>query len=124
MKREPLNTVSLTAEEYKTLFNHDINARFIDPSSQLMGYGTASRQRDHWRKLHTTLFTPEEFELWIQGIPGCSSCQRDFRRILKTLPPRYDDWNHWTWEVHNTVNKKLGKPEITWEDARILWGWE
>ncbi len=80
-------------------------------------------QRDHWRKLHTTRFTPEECELWIQGIPGCSSCQRDFRRILKNHPPRFDDWERWTWEIHNEVNSKLGKQLIAWTDAIELWGW-
>lgn len=81
------------------------------------------RQRDHWRKLHTTLFTPQEFELWIQAIPGCSSCQRDFRRLIQNNPPRFDDWHKWTWEIHNAVNEKLGKQLIAWTDAIQLWGW-
>lgn len=80
-------------------------------------------QREHWRKLHATRFTPEEFELWVQGIPGCSSCQRDFRRILKNHPPRFDDWERWTWEIHNAVNARLGKPEFTFEQACKIWGW-
>lgn len=81
------------------------------------------QQRDHWRKLHTTLFTPHEFELWIQAIPGCSSCQRDFRRLIEHNPPRFDDWHKWTWEIHNAVNEKLGKQLIAWTDAIQLWGW-
>lgn len=81
-------------------------------------------QRNHWRKLHTTRFTPEEFELWIQGIPGCSSCQRDFRRLIETNPPRFDDWWRWTWEIHNLVNTKLGKPEFTWQESCQLYGWD
>ena len=81
------------------------------------------RQREHWRKLHTTRFTPEEFELWIQSIPGCSSCQRDFRKLLETHPPRFDDWERWTWEIHNLVNVKLGKLELSWQEACQLWGW-
>jgi hypothetical protein len=81
------------------------------------------RQREHWRKLHTTRLTPQEFELWIQSIPGCSSCQRDFRRIIKDHPPCYDEWERWTWEVHNLVNVKLGKPEVTWIEAIELWNW-
>ena len=81
------------------------------------------RQRDHWRKLHTTRFTPQEFELWIQAIPGCSSCQRDFRRLIEHNPPRFSDWHKWTWEIHNEVNEKLGKQLIAWTDAIELWGW-
>jgi hypothetical protein len=81
------------------------------------------RQRDHWQKLHTTQFTPEEFEAWIASIPGCSTCQRNLRRRLETLLPRYDDWNRFTWELHNAVNKEIGKPEFTWLEACQQWGW-
>lgn len=81
------------------------------------------QQRDHWRKLHTTIFTPQEFELWIQAIPGCSSCQRDFRRLIENNAPRFDDWHKWTWEIHNAVNEKLGKQLIAWTDAIQLWNW-
>lgn len=83
----------------------------------------AMRHREHWSKLHTTRFTPEEFEAWILAIPGCSTCRRDFRKLLEINPPRFDDWQRWTWEVHNAVNAKLGKPEIEWNEACNLWNW-
>jgi hypothetical protein len=124
MKREPFLRVNLTAEEYKTLFNHDINARFVEPTSELISYGITSQQRNHWKKLHTTRFTPQEFEAWIASIPGCSTCQRDFRKLIETNTPRFDDWQRWTWEVHNAVNAKLGKPEIEWNEACELWNWK
>ncbi len=123
MKREPLLRVNLSAEEYKTLFNHDINARFVEPTSELISYGIASQQRDHWQKLHTTQFTPEEFEAWIQSIPGCSTCQRDFRKLIKDHHPRFDDWHRWTFEIHNLVNAKIGKPEFTWQEACEKYNW-
>jgi hypothetical protein len=81
------------------------------------------RQREHWSRLHTTTFTPEEFEAWILAIPGCSTCLRDFRKLLEINPPRFDDWQCWTWEAHNAVNAKLGKPEIEWNEACELWNW-
>jgi len=80
-------------------------------------------QREHWKKLHTNRFTPEQLEVWIQGIPGCSSCQRDFRKLIKEMPPRFDDWHRWTFEIHNAVNTKIGKPEFTWLEACQQWGW-
>ncbi len=92
----------------------------IDPVKQ---NALLERQRNHWRKLHTTRFKPEEFELWIQSIPGCSTCQRNLRRHLETLPPRFDDWNLFTWELHNVVNKEIGKPEFSWQEACEKWGW-
>jgi len=92
----------------------------IDPAKQNAIFDL---QRNHWRKLHTTRFTAEQLELWIQSIPGCASCQRDFRRIVADHPPRFDDWERWTWEAHNVVNAKLGKQEIAWTDAIELWSW-
>jgi hypothetical protein len=103
--------------------------RFVDkqkPSQFLKAKQTSlvELQRDHWQKLHTTQFTPEEFEAWIQSIPGCSTCQRNLRRRLETLPPRYDDWNRFTWELHNSVNKEIGKPEFTWSEACKKYNWQ
>jgi len=124
MKREPLLRVNLTAEEYKTLFNHDINARFVEPTSELISYGIASQQRDHWKKLHTSSFNDTELSKWVDSIPGCATCREDFRNIIKDHPPRFDDWHRWTFEVHNAVNAKISKPEFTWQEACQQWGWD
>ena len=93
----------------------------INPIAQA---ATLQRQRDHWAKLHTTRFTPEEFELWVQSIPGCATCQRDFRKLLETHTPRFDDWHRWSWQIHNAVNEKIGKPIVSWQDACKLWNWD
>ena len=131
MKTQPLLTVTLNAEEFANLCNaakKTDSKTFTETESILPVFdwksGLTQRQRNHWRKLHTTRFTAEQLELWIQSIPGCSTCQRDFRKLLESNPPRFDDWFKWTWEVHNVVNRKLGKPEIAWEEACLLWGWD
>lgn len=127
---KPITIIKLTPEETlarianaQTYINRE--SQYNEPNVFLLPYSVSpvDQQRDHWRKLHTTLFTPEEFELWIQGIPGCSSCQRDFRQLIQNNPPRFDDWFRWTWEIHNEVNQKLGKQLIAWTDAIQLWGW-
>jgi hypothetical protein len=82
------------------------------------------RQREHWKKLHTQTFDETTFEAWVRTIPGCPTCQRNFRVWLEANPPRFDDWWNWTFEAHNAVNAKLGKPEIEWQKACELWGWE
>jgi hypothetical protein len=96
----------------------------LTPMIQLQREQLLIRQREHWRKLHTTRFTPEEFEAWIRSIPGCSSCQRDFRKLLETHPPRFNDWWQWTWEIHNAVNAKLGKSALPWQEACNLYSWQ
>jgi hypothetical protein len=63
------------------------------------------------------------FAEWVDAIPGCATCKRDFLELIKINTPRFDDWQRWTWEVHNAVNAKLGKPEIDWNEACNLWNW-
>lgn len=94
----------------------------IDPFSK-MRENTFNAQREHWKRLHTEIFTEESFNLWVDTIPGCPSCKQDFKKILETNPPRFNDWHRWSWEVHNIVNKKINKTELTWEEASKIWGW-
>jgi hypothetical protein len=81
------------------------------------------RQQAHWKKLHTESFDSEKFQRWVERIPGCSTCRENFRKILEINPPRFDDWQRWSWEIHNAVNEKIGKPEFTYQEACQLWGW-
>jgi len=80
--------------------------------------------RQHWKKLHTKQNpTPEWFADWLARIPnggGCN-CKRDFRLLLDANPPRYEDWFAWSVEIHNAVNRKLGKREWTLDKALEVW---
>lgn len=76
-----------------------------------------------WAELHSQANpTPEWFADWLKRIPrfGCS-CAKDFAAILQANPIRYDDYFAWSVEVHNAVNRKLGKPELSVEDASAIW---
>jgi hypothetical protein len=78
--------------------------------------------RDHWRELHTKRDATQEWLLdWIARIPPGCGCGESFESILQRIPARFDDWFAWTVEVHNAVNKKLSKPEITLAEAIKLW---
>lgn len=80
------------------------------------------QQRAHWAKLHTTRMDAMAFSVWCESIPGECMCSAGFRKIVESNPPRFDDdWFRWTVEVHNAVNRKLGKPEIDYEKACELW---
>lgn len=81
------------------------------------------RQQAHWRKLHTENFDTEKLNKWIERIPGCSTCRDNFRKILESSPPRFYDWFRWTWEIHNSVNAKIGKPLVEWDEACNQWNW-
>jgi len=80
-------------------------------------------QQSHWKLIHTTHMDATQFEAWLDSIPSQCNCRKAFNELLKTNPPRFSDWQRWTWEIHNAVNVKLSKPEVTWDDAVKLWNW-
>lgn len=48
----------------------------------------------------------------------CLSCRQHFEQVLVENPiPESDDFFKWSVDVHNIVNKRLGKPEVSYEDA-------
>lgn len=54
---------------------------------------------------------------------GCS-CKEFWNKWKKDNPPTYGpngEYFAWTVKAHNAVNKKLGKPEMTVDDARKLY---
>ena len=78
-----------------------------------------------WKDLASFLRFIDEWLIKVDKLPGCA-CSKDFRTII--LPRfRFDDittdeaWFVRSWEVHNAVNKKLGKIEFALEDAIDLY---
>jgi len=80
-----------------------------------------------WRNLHVAALqwdgkVQSQASLLVKvgmNIP-CGECRSFWSTRLRENPPpktNADDFFRWTWEAHNAVNKKLGKPEISFEDA-------
>lgn len=60
---------------------------------------------------------------WVDALPfdGCP-CEEHFRSYCQQWPPeRAIDFFAWGVELHNAVNARIGRPEISVEDARELW---
>jgi len=76
-----------------------------------------------WREVHTKREpTVEWFNDWVRRIPNIQcGCLLWLLEYLKSNPERYDDWFVWSWELHNAINTKLGKPLVTLEEARKIW---
>jgi hypothetical protein len=78
-----------------------------------------------WTKLHSYKgCDPQWFELWTYLIPSRCDCRDGFQHILKDLPPDFSSpeaFFVWGVKLHNIVNVKLGKPEITLEEAYSIW---
>jgi hypothetical protein len=63
-----------------------------------------------------------EWELTIPDY-GCS-CRKDYAEYKAANPPDFSSPTaYWLWGVHlhNWVNRKLGKTELTVEEARAIW---
>jgi len=80
-----------------------------------------------WKELHDTaragLITPAWLERYSAGIPNnpCG-CRNHWRSVLAAHPlPETacaDAQFAWSWQLHNAVNAKLGKPALTLDEAR------
>ncbi|MFN5250225.1 MAG: ERV1/ALR-related protein [Bacteroidota bacterium] len=82
--------------------------------------------RELWAKLHKGLVTNEaELAEWELLIPqyGCSCKSFYFEWKLANPPDFSSPENLFAWGVrlHNAVNAKLGKPQITLEEAYSIW---
>lgn len=84
-----------------------------------------------WEVLHGWAFTyPENppqstrdrFMLMLQNFQvGCPICQQHYDLYIQTNPPNLNSQYHfsrWMVDFHNDVNRRLKRPEMTWEEAR------
>jgi len=86
-----------------------------------------------WKELHTRAITntgasdAEYLASFRRRIPryttGCA-CQEFWINWIRACPPSYgpnNEYFNWTVKAHNAVNMKLGKPQISLEDAFKLY---
>ncbi len=78
-----------------------------------------------WAKLHSyTGCDPQWLDLWQYFIPQRCDCKDGYQKILEEMPPDFtsqDAFFAWGVRLHNAVNAKLGKPELTIDEARRIW---
>ncbi len=63
---------------------------------------------------------------WIQGLP-CPECLSHATEYARRFPPRLDSSSSlqtWLWKMHNAVNRRLGKPEMSPVEYRQVYGAE
>ena len=59
----------------------------------------------------------EFVEGYVYVIP-CLSCREHFEQVLVDNPvPDAEDLFNWSVDLHNIVNRRLGKPEVSYEAA-------
>ena len=86
----------------------------------------ANQGRFAWSKKHGYLGCDSQWhELWVMFIPsfGCD-CKEDFNTYCKANPPDFSSpeaYFIWGFNLHNYVNRKLSKPELTIAEAQAIW---
>lgn len=81
-----------------------------------------------WAELHLyTLrggrWNADWWQGWVDALPfdGCP-CEEHFRAFREADPPESaDDFFAWGIRLHNSVNARLGRPQLSPEQARHLW---
>jgi len=73
----------------------------------------------------------EMYKAFFQNLPNiipCESCGENMKKNLNRLPLENSvalmgskELFKWSIDLHNLVNKELGKPEIKYEDALKIW---
>lgn len=75
-----------------------------------------------WAELHATLDADPAWDAAFAARLPCGECKAGWLQILKETPPVYGAGRFlWTFEAHNNVNAKLGKPLMTLAEARARW---
>jgi hypothetical protein len=86
---------------------------------------TAKQGQFAWSLLHRYRgCDPQWLELWVYFIPQRCECKDGFQKILEQLPPDFSSpqsFFAWGVRLHNAVNEKLGKPQITIDEAYSIW---
>jgi hypothetical protein len=78
-----------------------------------------------WLLLHCNkMMDPAWIPIWHKFIPKHCDCETEFTKILKNDPPDFSSperYFAWTNRVHNKVNVKLKKPQMSLEEAERIW---
>jgi len=100
-----------------------INALFnIDPKV----WGPSTWATLHFLALKADAFQEHDsFQKYVEILSTllpCESCRNDFQMWLKVHPtPSVGSTFEWTVDLHNHVNKKLGKGLLSYAEARSAW---
>ena len=86
----------------------------------MISFGYPNEPNEEQKKNYRTFF-----ENFYQVLP-CSICSNNYKKNLKELPITNDTMKNqqnlvkWVIDVHNIVNKELGKHVIEYDDALLL----
>lgn len=65
-----------------------------------------------------------QFFISIAHVIPCDDCRKHFISLVTDNPPALDNRDtlfKWTVDIHNSVNERLGKEKVSYENAYSLW---
>lgn len=80
-----------------------------------------------WEAIHRHRLAgqPDEDWRWLRAfefsIPCKVSCKPHFTEHIALNPPDFtsqEAFSHWAWKAHQSVNARLGRPGISWEECQ------
>lgn len=79
-----------------------------------------------WTELHGRAlgWSGVDDTLWLEGFRlrlPCGECRKHWDGMLALTPPCWGDYFAWTVARHNEVNARLGKLQLTVDQARDHW---
>jgi hypothetical protein len=80
-----------------------------------------SAGRESWRVLFTSVESIEDLIEWEKTIPRYCECEPFYLAWKKENPPGNSIDFEWKYRLKSAVNAKLGRPNITLEEARAEW---
>ena len=110
-------TITMTGDPPPTISQAEVQQRRQDKANKQGKFA--------WSKLHAyTGCDPQWLDIWQYLIPARCDCKDGYQQILGELPPDFttpEAFFRWGVALHNAVNRKLGKPELTYEEALSIW---
>jgi hypothetical protein len=80
----------------------------------------------YWAELHLFALRGNKNEQWLadwaESLPfeGCP-CEAHFKQYMAENPPDWGRIFDWSIDLHNSVNDRIGRPTLSYDDARLLW---
>lgn len=119
----------------------DMHVHCVDPKNPGSPHVAASRTTgwkatkgpQMWAELHRYALTQKPTQgqraAWLVNFASkidCGECAREWKRLNIDTPlaknAKPNEFFEWTVTVHNKVNQRLGKPVISMQDAKNIWG--
>lgn len=102
---------------------------YIEPNISNIINESISRSESYtsnlWGLLHTYKHkSKEETQKWLEEWKNklsCGRCKKHYEELVKENPIDFENFFEWGVKIHNLVNNKLNKPEVTVEQAREIW---